>query len=104
MSWAATGLKESARIAMPSLVFRTMWLSASIRISVTPKTMACETVIVSPEIFPHDYGISSARSVIRSGKDLGSAPKTYCPAFSRNRETPIAVISTVSFGRSRNGR
>ena len=38
------------------------------------------------------------------GNDFGSAPKTNCPPFSRKSETPMAVISTVSFGRSRSGR
>ena len=34
----------------------------------------------------------------------GSAPKAYWPAFYSKRETPMAVIRTVSLGRSRRGR
>jgi len=80
MSWAATGLKESARMAMPIFVFRTMWLRPMSRTSVMPKTSNCESVIVSPEILPHDSGISMARSVMISGNDFGSAPKAKLAA------------------------
>ena len=47
---------------------------------------------------------SRALSVMRSGKDFGSGPKTNCPPYSSSSDTPMAVMSTVSFGRLRNGR
>ena len=98
MSAAAVGLLESARIAIPSLVRLTMKVSATSKIIVTTNAATCVVVIVSAPV------PSSARSGINSGNDFGSAPKTNWPPYSRNNETPIAVMSTVSFGRLRKGR
>ena len=98
ISAAAVALFESARIAIPSLVRFTMKVSATSKEMVTMNAASCVVVIVSAPV------PSSARSGINSGNDFGSAPKTNCPPYSRNSETPIAVMSTVSFGRARKGR
>ena len=103
MSAQAVGLNASARIAMPIFVFRTMSVSTSRSTSVVPRTMTCPVVTVSAVKVPHDCGRSIATSSMTVGNARGFAPKRYWPKLSRNSETPIAVMSTVIFGRSRSG-
>ena len=104
ISDAATGLRESARIAIPVLVCKTTVRRTSSRMRVDPTTITCPMVTVRVEKIPHEAGRSIAASAMISGKACGSAPNRYCPPLSRRSETPIAVIRTVRRGCCRSGR
>ena len=99
ISEAADGLKATARIAMPSLVFKTRKRKAASSTSVTTTTTICVLLKTRPPM-PMFWSGSSF------GNARGAAPKTaLCwQVYSMNRETPMAVIRTVRRGRSRKGR
>ena len=80
---------------MPIFVFSTMKRSATSSSERHASTITW-IVIVRSRCAPA-FRNSRARSVIKSGNDFGSAPKTNCAGrYSRNSETPMAVMSTVS--------
>ena len=97
MSDAACGLNDTARIAVPILVRITRKRNPPSNPSVTNNTTMSLLEMTS-------WPTSNLRAGNTSGNGCGVAPKISCPAFSSNSETPMAVMSTVSFDRSRKGR
>ncbi len=97
MSFAASRLNETARIALPVRVRRMKKRSASISSTDTTMTVSCSLVM---RTCPRR---TSARGA-SDGKNLGSGPKTSWDPFSMKSETPIAVMSSVRRDARRTGR
>ena len=87
---------DTARMALPSLVFCTRIVSTMVEIAVTTMVMMAFAERDTPPT------LILGRSKY-SGTTLASAPKTSCAPFSRKYETPMAVMSKLMRGASRRG-
>ncbi len=85
-------------MAVPIFVFNTMTRRSSIS--------ANDTQITTTSTVPIVRNLVCTRGLFGmiGGNPRGFAVNTSWPVYSKKSETPIAVISTVSFGRLRNGR
>ena len=97
MSFAASRLKDTARIAFPVRVFRMKKRSRIISRNETAMTVICSLVSRTPATMKSARGASD-------GKNFGSGPKTSCATFSMKSDTPIAVMSSVRRASRRTGR
>jgi len=70
---------ETARMAIPSLVFKTIHSSANIKDRETPSTRTCWLLTDTPAT------VNKTSSGMMGGKTRGLAPQTTCPRFSRRR-------------------
>ena len=95
MSWAAPISSETARMALPSLVFWTMSVRAAIATIVTRIVSSAALLMVTEpsEILPGTMG-----SML-----FVSEPKSSCAPFSSRKEIPMAVISRLRRGALRSG-
>jgi hypothetical protein len=94
---AAVGLNDNARIANPSRVRITTHTNPSNNTPVDAITTTC--VRDNLNAIPTSIDFASTKA----GNPFGCAPNTSCPPYSKNSDTPIAVIKTVNLGLSRNG-
>ena len=92
------GLSATALIAIPILVWWTVNWRATMRTAATTITI---TWLHRDDEAAQPRGTRAGKI---GGKALGVAPKTSWPVYSRNRDTPIAVMSTFSAGPPRSGR
>ena len=98
INFAEFKLKETARMARPVLVRKTIsWRKIINAKAITNTAMSAELMLAPPKR-------SRLRFLNSSGKNFGSAPKTTWPPFSSSSETPIAVISAVRREYFRTGR
>ncbi|MPM81343.1 hypothetical protein SDC9_128395 [bioreactor metagenome] len=96
MSCAASVSSETARIALPILVFWTRNVNKSIE---TAAAMSVMTAVPESSIEPRKIdGILE-----KLGMTCAFAPKTICERFSNRKETPIAVMSNEILGEPRRG-
>jgi hypothetical protein len=97
MRRAAPMSSDTARMALPSLVFCTRIVSTMVEMAVTTMVMMAFAERDTPPTLD-----CRGRSKY-SGTTLASAPKTSCAPFSRKYETPMAVMSRLMRGASRSG-
>ena len=98
MRLAASRLNATALIAFP---VRVRWMNS---VRETISTSATRTTVIWWLVTSTPSPRWIVRGAMTCGKNLGSAPKRMMPAFSRKRETPIAVISAVMREERRIGR